>query len=247
MTSSKSRQAPCKTAIGPAAWRLLAVSAAVLALTGCKTTDDPTRVAGWTLVDASQRHPILVSQEPTTDVVRVAPGSNGLTTAQRARLLDFADHYRATDAGNSRLVIQAPSGGANEVAAMYAVSQIRTLLADQGFMEASISVEAYSAEGAREPPIRVSYLRYVAEPPKCGDWSTNLAYDPMNLPYPNFGCAGQRNFGAQVANPADLLGPRSETARSSERRDQVWSHYVKGQSTGAAKSADERVNQDNSN
>jgi pilus assembly protein CpaD len=56
----------------------------------------------------------------------------------------------------------------------------------------------------------------------------------MNLPYPNFGCATQRNFGAQVANPADLLGPRSETARSSERRDQVWSKYVKGAATGAA-------------
>ena len=37
-------------------------------------------------------------------------GANGLSSAQRAQLLDFADHYRTTDAGNSRLVIQAPSG-----------------------------------------------------------------------------------------------------------------------------------------
>ncbi len=234
MTSSKTRQAPSKAVIGRSGWKLLAACAAVLVLTGCKTTDDPTRVAGWTLVDASERHPILVSQEPTTNVVHVARGSNGLNTAQRAQLLDFADHYRATDAGNSRLVIEVPSGGANEVSAMYAVSQIRSLLSDQGFAEASISVEAYSAEGVREPPIRVSYLRYVAEPPKCGDWSTNLAYEPMNLPYPNLGCAGQHNFGVMVANPADLVGPRSETARSSERRDQVWSKYVKGEATGGA-------------
>ncbi len=53
----------------------------------------------------------------------------------------------------------------------------------------SISVEAYNAEGTGDPPIRVSYMRYIAEPPQCGDWSTNLAYDPMNLPYPNLGCA----------------------------------------------------------
>ena len=92
-------------------------------------------------------------------------------------------------------------------------------------------------KGTRDPPIRVSYLRYVAQPPQCGDWSTNLAYEPMNLPYPNFGCAGQHNFGAMVANPADLLGPRSETARSSERRDQVWSKYVRGSRRALPKSA----------
>lgn len=246
MMHKTTKRTPGKVGIGPAGLKLLAVSALVLSLTGCKTTDDPTRVAGWTLVDSSERHPILVSQEPTTHIVRVARGANGLSRAQRARLLGFADHYRVTDAGNSRLVIEAPSGGDNEVAAMYAVSEIRSLLAEQGFAEATISVEAYDAAGAVEPTIRVSYLRYVAQPPPCGDWSTNLAHDPMNLPYPNLGCAGQRNFGAMVANPADLLGPRSETARSSERRDQVWSKYVKGEPTGASKSADERVNKDNS-
>jgi pilus assembly protein CpaD len=227
--------------------RLAAVCALALCVAGCKTTEDPTRVAGWTLVNAAQRHPILVSQEPTTLSVRVRRGASGLNSAQRAELVDFAGHYRATDAGNSRLVIEAPSGGANEVSAVYAVGEIRSLLNDQGFSPAAISVEAYNAEGSREPPIRVSYLRYVAQPPQCGDWSTNLAHEPTNLPYPNLGCAGQRNFGAMVANPADLIGPRSETARSSERRDQVWSKYVKGEPTGATKSSDERVNKDNSN
>jgi pilus assembly protein CpaD len=160
--------------------------------------------------------------------------------------LDFADHFRATDAGNSKLVVEVPSGGANEVSTMSAVNQIRQLLTDQGFGESSIAIEAYNAAGAKDPPIRVSYFRYIAQPPNCGDWSTNLAYDPMNLPYPNLGCANQRNLAEMVANPADLLGPRSETARPSERRDQVWSKYVQGQPTGANKSADERANQDNS-
>ena len=122
-----------------------------------------------------------------------------------------------------------------------------SLLNDHGFGQDAISVEAYSAEGAADPPIRVSYLRYVAEPPQCGDWSANLAYDPTNLPYPNLGCSQQRNLAVMVANPSDLLGPRSETARSGERRDQVWGKYVTGQPTGARKSIDERVNRDNSN
>ena len=247
MTSSKSKRIPGSGGAYRASLHLLAASAIALALTGCKTTDDPTRVAGWTLVDGSERHPILVSEQPTTHIVKVAAGSNGLTSGQRAQLLDFADHYRATDTGASRLVIQAPSGGANEVSSMYAVSQIRSLLADQGFAENMISVEAYDANGTREAPIRVSYLRFVAQPPPCGNWSTNLAEEPMNLPHPNLGCSNQHNLGAMVANPADLLGPRSETARDSERRDQVFTKYVKGDPTGARKSGDERVNRDTSN
>jgi len=216
-------------------------------MVGCGGMDNPTRVAGWTLIDASQRHPILVSQEPTTHLVGIRRGSNGLSPAQRAELLNFAAHYRTTDSGNSRLIVTVPSGAANEVSAMHAVGEIRSLLTDQGFGESSISVEAYSADGAKDPPIRVSYMRYVAEPPQCGDWSTNLAYDPMNMPYPNLGCAQQRNLGVMIANPADLLGPRSETPRSGERRDQVWGKYVRGDPTGARKSVDERVNRDTSN
>lgn len=240
--TSKVKRAPAKAALRPAGTRLLMVAVAAVALSGCKTTDDPTRVAGWTLVDASQRHPILVSQEPSTHIIRIGRGSHGLTTSQRAQLINFTDYYRATDAGNSRLVVTVPSGASNEVGAMYAVGQIRDLLRDSGFAEDNISVEAYDAEGQADPPIRVSYLRYVAQPPKCGDWSTNLAYEPMNLPYPNFGCATQHNFGAQVANPADLLGPRSMTARSSERRDQVWERYVKGKPTGAQRTLQDAVN-----
>lgn len=248
MTRKQTIRSTGQTAVrAPAAKLALAALVVSLGLTGCKTTDDPTRVAGWTLIDSSQRHPILVSQEPTTHVIRVGRGSHGLSAAQRAQLLGFTDHYRVTDSGNSRLVVSVPSGGANEVAAMQAVGEIRALLTDQGFGQASISVEAYSAEGAADPPIRVSYLRYVAEPPNCGDWSTNLAYEPTNLPYPNLGCSQQRNLAVMVANPADLLGPRSETARSGERRDQVWGKYVTGQPTGARKSVDERVNKDTSN
>lgn len=247
MTASNAMRPARKSRARSLGVKLLAASAVTLVMAGCKTTDDPTRVAGWTLIDASQRHPILVSQEPTTHLIRIGRGSNGLSSPQRAQLMNFTNHFRATDAGNSRLIVAVPSGGANEVPAMYAVGEIRAMLTDQGFGEASISVEAYSAEGAADPPIRVSYMRYVAEPPQCGDWSTNLAYDPTALPYPNLGCAQQRNLGVMIANPADLLGPRSETARSSERRDQVWGKYVKGDPTGARKSVDERVNRNTSN
>lgn len=223
------------------ALKVAAVSLVALMATGCKDNFAQPQVAGWTLVDPSQRHPILVSQKPSHIQLRVARGSTGLTPSQRAEVLEFASKWRASDAGNSRLVISAPSGAANEVASMHAVQDIRGLLDDNGFAESAITVEAYQEDGDPQPPIRVSYLRYVAEAPECGHWPTNLASQYDNVPYANFGCSTQRNLAAQIANPADLLGPRSETPRSGERRSVHWDKYQKGQPPGATRSSDEKI------
>jgi pilus assembly protein CpaD len=223
----------------------LAAALAGLALGGCKHGEEPSRVVGWGPVEPAQRHPILISQQPSTMSLRVARGASGLAPRQRAEVLEFATHYRASDSGNSRLVISAPSGAANESASMNAVFEVRDLLSANGFQDSSIAIEAYHAERDSNPPIRIAYLRYVAEAPICGHWPTNLAYEPDNVSYPNFGCATQRNFAVQVANPGDLVQPRSETARASERRDTVWTKYVKGDTTNTKKSADEKISTKN--
>ena len=227
--------------------KVLCMAAATLALGGCKHDGQGTQVAGWSLVDPAQRHPILVSQEPTVLNVRVARGSEGLTPRQRAEVFEFANHFRASDAGNSRIVVSVPSGSANEGSAMGAAEDIRELLIGGGFAESTVAVEAYRSEGASQPPIRISYLRFVAKGPDCGsDWSENLARDLYNTGYPNFGCADQHNLAAMVANPADLLGPRTTTERFSERRDAVMNAWAQGKTTASEKSADERINVKNS-
>lgn len=225
-----------------AAFKLSAATLVALSLAGCKHDEAGTQVAGWTLVDPAAKHPIIVSQQPQTLPIIVARGSQGLTPQQRAALLAFADKSRVSDAGNSRLVISAPSGSRNEVASMHAVGEIRHLLSDRGFAEDVIQVDAYSGEGAEDPPIKVSYMRFVADGPECGTWPTNLAHESSNLPSANIGCANQRNLAAMVANPADLLGPRTESARSSERRDAVWDKYIRGESSATQKVEDEKVN-----
>lgn len=219
---------------------ILILSALAAALAGCKHDNGGAQVAGWALVDPSQRHPIIVSRQPETLTLHTARGSTGLNPQQRAELLDFTARSRAADAGNSRLIIQAPSGSANEVAAMHAVQEIRELLSDNGFAESAIAVEAYSDGGHTAPPVRVSFMRYVAEGPDC-DAGANLARSPQNLPSPNLGCSNQRNFAAMVANPGDLLGPRTESDRASERRDTTWGKYKRGEPTGADRSAEEKL------
>lgn len=227
----------------PMARRSLPFAALLLsvALIGCKHNEFGRVEPNFDLVNPAERHPILVSQKPTTLSVGVPRGSQGLTPKARADVLSFAQHARAGDKGDSRMVVAAPSGSGNEIAAMNAVQEIRELLVDNGFTESTVTVEAYNADREVQPPVRVSYMRYVAEGPECGHWPTNLAWEPNNLPMPNLGCANQRNLAAMVVNPGDLLGPRAVTARASERRDVVWGKYQKGEQTASQKNEDSRV------
>lgn len=215
--------------------------AATAALAACKHLDDEgSRVAGWSLVDPSQRHPIMVTQQPTTLAVKIARGSHGLSPHQRAQIISFLDRYRAIDAGNTRMVVEVPSGSPNEVAAMQAVAEIRSLMADVGLKPSDVNIEAVQS-GDAQAPIRISYLRYVAEGPQCGKWPANLAQSYGNLVHPNMGCANQANLAAMIANPADLVTPRASTPRSGERQDTVWEKYVKGESTISSKQSDEKA------
>ena len=145
----------------------LLATASVLTLAGCKATDLEPQVAGWSIADPSQRHPILVSQQPSTLAVRVPRGSTGMSPHQKAQVIDFVARYSGSDGGNSKLVVSAPSGSANEVAAMQAVAEIRHLLREGGFAESAVMVEAYHEERDPQPPVRISYLRFVAEAPDC--------------------------------------------------------------------------------
>jgi pilus assembly protein CpaD len=235
---------PMTVASGPrrVATRVVLLSLVAIALGGCPGRDETsTHVAGWSLVDSSQRHPILVSQQPATLNIRVPSGAHGLSESQAAQVSDFLSRYRAKDSGNSKLVIAVPSGSPNEGAAMRAVGNVREMIRDFGFSETTVSMQPYSGGRDYSAPIKLAYLRYVAEAPECGYWPTNLANDPRSLPYPNLGCAQQHNLAAQIANPADLLGPRTMTPSDTERRAVVIEKYRQGIPTASEKSGDERT------
>ena len=230
-----------------AAARAPAASAAIIvalcaALAACKSLEEPSGyIDGFTLVDPNQRHPIMVSQQPATMKLAVYRDARGLSPAQRAQVAEFLGHYRTTDAGNSKLVIAVPSGSPNETAAVAAVGDVRRMISAFGFPESSVVIEPYGDRRSAGAPIRLSYLSYVAEPPQCGLWPTNVADDRRNLPYPNLGCAQQHNLAAQIANPADLVTPRTMDPADGERRSVVLDKYRQGRTTAADKGGDERV------
>ena len=52
-----------------------------------------------------------------------------------------------------------------------------------------------------------------------------------NKHYANFGCSYQNNLAAQIANPADLLGPRKQTPIDAENRGVVIDDYQTGRTS----------------
>jgi len=236
-TSAKGEK-PSRTS---AALRIAALAAIPAVLLAACRPESTGEVAGWSMVDAAERHPIIVTQQPSRLTLRVPRGSSGLTGQQQMQTMEFLARYRAVDAGNSKLVISVPSGTANEVSAIQAAAELRHLVRQSGFSDSSVAIEPYSDRAGAQPPIRVSYLRYVAEAPDCGNWPTNTARNFGNVPMENFGCASQRNLAAQIANPADLIGPRTMTPASAERRHTGWGKYVKGDSTVSQKQGDEKL------
>ena len=196
-------------------------------------------VKGWVVADPSQRHPIYVGSSPVTLDLPVPRGSHGLAHNDRNELRYFLRKYREKKEGP--LVVAAPSGGVNEVSVMHALGDVKREFSRAGITRNEVQFDAYSGMGSATAPIKISYQSYVARAPECGDWSDNLARDPLNIPYRNFGCATQHNLAAMVADPRDLVGPRGMTPRDSQRRDVVMDKYVKGDTTVSEKADEEKA------
>jgi len=208
---------------------LLGVLLVGTAIGGC--WQSPRFKAPFTIANPNERHPIAVRQGEVSLDLAIYPAASGLNESQKGQVYSFLRDYKAQS--SDRLLIRAPSGGPNETAAMRAYDDVRRAMRSAGVRPESVVLEPYFANGDPSAPLRLSYLQFVAIPPDCPDWSEDIGRDPQNMPWPDKGCATQRNLAAMVANPKDLLHPRGETPRPGERRDVVWGKYVTGDSTGS--------------
>lgn len=198
---------------------------------GCFESVSPRYQAPFTLSSPDERHPIKLAQEEATLELAVHSNGYGLNQAQLDAL-----HLYLYDYGKEkgeRLIIRVPSGGSNESGAVRAAGDVRASLRRAGISPEDVLFEPYASRGDVTAPLHLSFLHYVAQAPDCPDWSENVARDPQNMPWPNMGCAVQRNLAASIDDPRDLIEPRGETPRSGERRDVVWGNYVNGKTTGA--------------
>lgn len=200
---------------------VLAVAVAAL-LAGCAQRDSIT--VGAIPDDYRTNHPIVIAEKNQKIDLPVGAGDRGMTGSQRDTLLGFLDGYDRSAAPT--LTIQVPSGSANEVAATAAARDFARLAIASGVKRDRLVVTSYQAASSEiSSPVRVAYVAVRAQTDKCGRWPADLVDTSENKHYADFGCSYQNNLAAQMANPADLLGPRKLSTIDAENRGAVIDVY----------------------
>jgi pilus assembly protein CpaD len=200
---------------------ILAIAIAA-SLAGCAKRDSIT--VGAIPDDYRTTHPIVIAEKNQKIDLPVGAGDRGMTGAQRDALLGFLDGYDKSAAPT--LTIQVPSGSANEVAATAAGRDFARLAVASGIRRNRIVVVSYQAGSSEtSAPVRVSFIAVRAQTDKCGRWPGDLFETSENKHYADYGCSSQNNLAAQLANPADLLGPRKSTDIDAENRGAVIDVY----------------------
>jgi pilus assembly protein CpaD len=207
----------------------LATAAAVVSvaavLTSCAARPD--RVTTSSVPDDYRtRHPITLAEVQHTLDVPIGSGERVLTTPLRDLVRGFAQDYLALS--KSTVSIALPNSSANAGAAHNVKGDVRKVLIDAGVKANHIVLTSYDpTDVSASAPIRLSFVAVTAITGDCGQWPTDL-FGPSirdNTNWENFGCATQQNLAAQIANPADLVGPRGMTPIDAQRRAEVISIY----------------------
>jgi pilus assembly protein CpaD len=205
---------------------LAAVAVAAL-LSGCAKRDSIT--VGAVPDDYRTNHPIVIAEKEETLDLPVGASDRGATASQRASLEGFLAGYDRSAAPVLNII--APSGSANAVAATDAASDFAHIARKNGVPASRIMMASYQAAPEEvSAPIRVSFVAMRAQTDKCGRWPKDVLETSENKHYANFGCSYQNNVAAQIANPADLLGPRKQTPIDADNRGNVIGIYQSGES-----------------
>jgi len=221
---------------GLSARKLALAAACGLLVSAC---DDGSQLGHHRLDNASAvglsnpelRHPIAFKRRAESLDVEVPAGAEGLSANQHVDVYRFLQRYKHEAVG--RLVISVPSEARDRAAIARSVQGIQAHVAAAGIDYRMLR----GSQGPRlgdAPSIRLAYQRPVAVPPDCDRWPENVGRNEERIPYPNWGCATQRNMAVMVDNARDLRQPQAEDPRSSERRSATWSAYVGSAPTPAA-------------
>ncbi|PAP97345.1 CpaD family pilus assembly protein [Mesorhizobium wenxiniae] len=202
---------------------VLAVAVAAL-LAGCADLKRDSITVGAVPDDYRTTHPIVIAEKNLKIDLPVGAGDRGMTGSQRDTLLGFLDGYDKSAAPT--LTISIPSGSANEIAATAAGRDFARLAIASGISRNRIVMTTYQSVSAEaSAPIRVAYVSVKAQTDRCGRWPEDLLQTSENKHYADFGCSYQNNLAAQMANPADLIGPRKQSDIDAENRGAVIDVY----------------------
>lgn len=168
--------------------------------------------------------------EPGVDRVAFAVREAGLSDNQTRALHDMVNRFALE--GAPVLRVEAPSG--QDVVASDMAWRVKGALEAAGVPPHQVQVATYIAPDPRAP-VLVGFDTVRAAVPQCGTSWTSLSRTGANAGYANFGCAVSANLAAQIADPRDIVRPRTMEAGSAARRAVVFDRYAAGEQTAAAR------------
>ena len=142
------------------------------------------------------RHPIGFAPKTEGLEVEVPAGADGLSPNQQVDVYRFLRRYQREAVG--RLVITVPMGVHDRAAVARSVQDIQRQVAEAGIDYRLINAARHDARSGDTPTVRLAYRRPTAIPPRCDDWSRDVGRNEARIPYPNWGCATQRNLAVSV-------------------------------------------------
>ena len=197
-------------------------------LAGCAKHSENDFTVGSVQSTNKTKHPIVIDEQEKFLDVPVAASTYKLGYPTQSAIVAFANRYK--EGANGAITVMVPSGSANEVAARRMLPKIASTLTESGIPLNRIRSASYRAADLASSPIRLSFTALAASVKECGQWPEDLAGgNNENQNYHNFGCANQNNLAAQIANPADLLGPRAMSPIDAERRNAAIEAYRTGE------------------
>jgi pilus assembly protein CpaD len=183
----------------------VAILAAIALATGCAQRQSI--IVGSIPDDYRTNHPIVIAERQKTIDIPVGMSDSGLSRVQKVAVDGFmADYDRAT---SPLVTVLVPSGSGNSAAASYVAADMVSRMHAAGVPQGHILHQPYDASSyGASAPIRLAYAEMTASTGPCGRWPEDLTESAGEKHWANFGCSYQNNLAAQIANPADLLGPR---------------------------------------
>ncbi|MFU0506850.1 CpaD family pilus assembly protein [Pseudaminobacter sp. NGMCC 1.201702] len=201
----------------------IAAILAIALLSGCAARTDSVTV-GAIPDDYRTNHPIVIAEKEQVLDLPVAASERGMTRVQKVALQGFLADYDRSAAPVVTILV--PSGTPNAVAASEAGRDFARFARARGVPDGRVIVSSYQPVSPDvSAPIRVAYAAMKAQTGPCGRWPADVLDTSENKHYANFGCSYQNNLAAQIANPADLLGPRQQTTIDAENRSKVIDVY----------------------
>jgi len=175
------------------------------------------------------RHSIGFTSRAEHLDVEVPPGTAGLSPNQNVDIYRFLTSYKREASG--RLAISAPAGMRDRAAMSHALRDIERHVNQAGLGDQVVRAPRHNKHSTGTPFVRLAYQRPVTVPPPCGHWAEDVGRNEERIPYPNWGCATQRNLAVMVDNARDLKHPQAEGPRAGERRSVSWSAYAGSRSS----------------